>query len=116
MISFELAQQIVLEKIEVLEPLSIPVVDSNGMVLAEDIMAQDDIPSADTAKINGFAIRSVDVVNSSQRTPASLVIDGDLKAGEFWKDIVKSGHAVMVEAGAPLPEGADTIISSDFAE
>jgi molybdopterin molybdotransferase len=115
MISFELAQQIVLEKIEVLEPLSIPVVDSNGMVLAEDIMAQDDIPSADTAKINGFAIRSVDVVNSSQRTPASLVIDGDLRAGEFWKDIVKSGHAVMVEAGAPLPEGADTIISSDFA-
>lgn len=115
MISFEMAQKIVLDKIEVLEPYAIPVVDSQGMVLAEDIIAQDDIPSSDTVKINGFAIRSADVSSSSQRTPASLVIDGDIKAGECWKKIVQSGHAVMVEAGAPLPEGADTIISGDFA-
>lgn len=115
MISFEMAQQIILEKIEALEPLSIPVVDSQGMVLAEDMIAKDDIPCTDTAKINGFAIRSADVINSSQRTPASLVIDGDIKAGECWKEIVESGHAVMVEAGAPLPDGADTIISNDFA-
>ena len=106
MISFEMAQQIVLDKIDVLESHLIPVIESHGMVLAEDIMATDDIPCSDTSKINGFAIRSADVINSAQRTPTPLILDGDIKAGECWKKIVESGHAVMVESGAPLPEGA----------
>lgn len=115
MISFEMAQQIVLDKIDVLESYMIPVIESHGMVLAEDVVATDDIPCADMAKINGFAIRSADVINSAQRSPTALILDGDIKAGECWKKIVESGHAVMVEAGSPLPEGADTIISGEFA-
>jgi len=115
MISFEKAQQIVLDHTAILESVKLPVVDAKGMVLAEDIISQEDIPSADIAKIGGFAIRSADVIKSDQRSPVPLILDGNVKAGSRWKKIVKSGHAVMVEAGAPLPEGADTIISNDFA-
>jgi len=115
MISFEKAQQIVLDHTEILESVKLPVVDAYGMVLAEDIISNEDIPSADIAKIGGFAIRSADVVKSDQRSPVALILDGNITAGNNWKKVVKSGHAVMVEAGAPLPEGADTIISSDFA-
>ena len=115
MISFEKAQQIVLDHIDILEPERIPVIESIGMTLAEDIVSGFDIPPADMAKIGGFAIRSADATNSGQRTPASLIIDGDVKAGDNWQEVVKSGHAVRVEAGAPLPEGTDTIIPTDNA-
>lgn len=113
MISFEKAQQIVLDHTKVLEPVKVPVMESVGMVLADDVISGFDIPSADMAKIGGFAIKSMDAINSGQRNPASLIIDGDIKAGDKWNYVVKSGHAIRVEAGAPLPEGADTIIPTD---
>ncbi len=115
MISFEKAQQIVLDNTEILESVKMPIVESLGMVLAEDIISQEDIPCADIARIGGFAIRSADAVSSDQRSPVALILDGSVRAGCCWKKIVQSGHAVMLEAGAPLPEGADTIISNDFA-
>jgi molybdopterin molybdotransferase len=115
MISFEKAQQIVLDHTGILDPVRIPIAESQGMVLAEDIVSGEDIPCADIARIGGFAIRSMDALKSDQRSPVSLVLDGAIKAGCCWKKVVESGHAVMVEAGTPLPEGADTIISNDFA-
>lgn len=115
MISFEKAQQIVLDNTQILETVNVPIVESLGMVLSENIVSKEDIPSADIARIGGFAIRSADVVSSDQRSPVPLILDGSVKVGCCWEKLVESGHAVMLEAGTPLPEGADTIISNDFA-
>jgi molybdopterin molybdotransferase len=115
MISFEKAQQIVLDNTEVLETVSVALSESKGMVLAERLISEIDIPSFDIAAINGFAVRSSDVNGAAQRKPVTLILDGEIGAGEKWEGIVQSGHAVKVELGVPLPDGTDTIISGEFA-
>jgi len=115
MITFEKAQQIVLDNTTVLETVSVKLSESKGLVLAEQLNSDIDIPSFDIAAINGFAVRSSDVQAAGQRKPVTLILDGEISAGEKWDGIVASGHAVKVELGVPLPDGTDTIISSEFA-
>ena len=66
MISVEKAKQMVLDHISILESVSIPFLDSLGMVLAETIVSDDDIPPFDKVTTDGFALRSADVSDSNQ--------------------------------------------------
>ncbi len=115
MISFEKAQQIVLEHVPILESVNVRIRESSGMVLADDVFCDNDIPSDDLAGIEGIALRSVDVVRCGPRAPVNLILDGEVRLGERWDSVVHSGHAVKVDAGTPLPDGADTIIPMDNA-
>ena len=115
MISVERALQIVLEHTPVLESIAVPILEAQGMALAEDIVSCDDIPPYDMSLLDGYAMRSDDILRASQSAPASLKLDGEVKVGCTWPEIVQPGHAVKIAAGAPLPEGTDTIVSSDDA-
>jgi molybdopterin molybdotransferase len=115
MITVERALQIVLENTPVLNPIAVPILDARGMVLAEDIVSSDDIPPFDMSLLDGYAMRSDDIFRCGQSAPATLKLDGEVKVGCPWADIVQPGHAIKIAAGAPLPEGTDTIVSSDDA-
>lgn len=115
MITVEKALQIVLDHARILEPTNVPILQAIGMVLAEDIVSSEDIPPYDVATIEGFALRSADIVNSDRTRPTTLILDGEVKAGDRWDRVIQSGHALKVMAGGPLPEGVDSVISSDHA-
>ncbi len=115
MITVEKALQIVLENTPVLDTVMVPILDARHMVLAEDAISGDDIPPFDMAMIDGFAVRSEDIVKGSQSSPVMLKLDGDVKVGCSWKEVMQPGHAVKIVSGAPVPEGADTIVASDNA-
>lgn len=115
MISAEKALQIVLDHTRTLEPDEVPILNSLDMVLAEDILAAEDYPPFDKATIDGFALKSADIAGSDRANPTTLILDGDIKVGDRWEKPLAAGHAVRVAAGAPLPEGADTAISGDYA-
>jgi molybdopterin molybdotransferase len=115
MITVEKALQIVLENTPVLGPVLLPILDARGMVLADDIVSEEDMPPFDMAMIDGFGLRSDDIVKSGQTTPVTLKLDGESRVGFPWQEVVQSGHAVKVTAGSALPEGTDTIVSSEDA-
>jgi molybdopterin molybdotransferase len=115
MITVEKALQIVLDHTRILEPENVPILQAIGMVLAEDIVSSEDIPPYDMATIEGFALRSANIANSNRSKPATLKLDGEVKAGDRWDHVIQSGHALKVAAGAPLPEGVDSVISTDHA-
>jgi molybdopterin molybdotransferase len=115
MISAEKALQIVLENTRTLEPMKVPVLDALDMVLAEDLIATEDYPPFDKCAIEGYALKSADIASSDKGKPTTLVLDGEIKVGECWDMVIKNGHAVKVAAGALLPDGADTIVSPDYA-
>jgi len=79
--------------------------DSRGRVLAEDIIADTDLPPFDRAQMDGYAVRASDVVN----TPAQLRIVGESAAGAGWHHEMKTGEAVRIMTGAPVPTGADAV-------
>ena len=76
-----------------------------GRILAEDIVADMDLPPFDRSQMDGFAVRSDDVANA----PVDLKIVGESAAGHGWHDEMKPGQAVRIMTGARVPVGADTV-------
>ena len=76
-----------------------------GRILAEDIIADTDLPPFDRAQMDGYAVRAADVAN----TPARLRIAGESAAGAGWHHEMSSGAAVRIMTGAPVPKGADAV-------
>ena len=77
----------------------------SGRVLAEDIVADSDMPPFDRSQMDGFALRSADVANA----PVELRIAGESAAGRGWQGELRTGEAVRIMTGAPVPAGADAV-------
>ncbi len=105
MIPISEAISIVLEHSPRLKVESVVLSDALGRVLAEDIIADTDLPPFDRAQMDGYAVRAADV----SQTPARLRIVGESAAGAGWHHEMKAGEAVRIMTGAPVPLGADAV-------
>lgn len=77
--------------------------DSTGRVLAEDIVADRDYPPFNRSARDGFAVVSSDL-------PGRVRVIGEVRAGERFTGVVRTGEAVEIMTGAPVPEGADAVV------
>ncbi|MDQ3742770.1 MAG: molybdopterin molybdotransferase MoeA [Acidobacteriota bacterium] len=105
MISVAEAVRMVVEKAEPVESERVPLEESAGRVLAEDVFADSDLPPFDRAQMDGYAVRSEDV----REVPVRLRVVGEAAAGRGWRGVVRKGEAVRIMTGAPLPAGADSV-------
>jgi len=105
MIPIREAIRIVLSQTDKLPTESVAVDSVVGRVLAEDIVADCDLPPFDRAQMDGYAVRAADVAT----TPAQLRIAGESAAGSGWHHEMKEGEAVRIMTGAPVPAGADAV-------
>jgi molybdenum cofactor synthesis domain-containing protein len=105
MIPISDAIRTVLRQTPKLEVESVALSDLLGRILAEDIVADSDLPPFDRAQMDGYAVRAADVAN----VPARLLIAGESAAGSGWHHEMKAGEAVRIMTGAPVPVGADAV-------
>jgi molybdopterin molybdotransferase len=105
MISISQAIQIVLQQAPRLTSEAVALPEATNRVLAEDIVADTDLPPFDRAQMDGYAVRAADVAN----TPAQLKIVGESAAGSGWHHEMNAGEAVRIMTGAPVPAGADAV-------
>jgi molybdenum cofactor synthesis domain-containing protein len=105
MIPVDDATQIVRQQTTRLPQERIPLAESMGRVLAEDIIADCDLPPFDRSQMDGYAVLTSDV----QTTPVKLKIVGESAAGRGWHKTMKAGESVRIMTGAPVPEGADSV-------
>ncbi len=99
----------VLDGLETTNAESIPLEDAAGRILAEDVTATLTQPPFDASAMDGYAVRAEDVAT----VPCALVLIGQAAAGHPFSGEVKSGEAVRIFTGAPLPRGADTVIMQE---
>ncbi len=85
------------------EPVALE--SARGRFLAEDIIADCDLPPFDRSQMDGYAIRAADVAS----VPARLKLVGESAAGSGWHNELKAGEAVRIMTGAPVPIGADSV-------
>lgn len=83
----------------------IDIIDSIGRVLAENVVADADLPPFNRSQMDGYAVK----VSDAQTTPATLKIVGESAAGRGWHNRLKKGDAVRIMTGAPVPDGADAV-------
>lgn len=105
MIPISEAIQIVLRHTSQSEVESVSLNDALGRVLAEDVIADCDLPPFARAQMDGYAVRAEDVATP----PARLRIAGESAAGRGWHHEMKPGEAVRIMTGAPVPAGADAV-------
>ncbi|MGE3152724.1 MAG: gephyrin-like molybdotransferase Glp [Nitrospiraceae bacterium] len=113
----EEAQRIVLEAARPLGLEKIPILDTLGRVLGEDIVAQRDNPPWDNSAMDGFAVRWDDIKQDHAITkPVELTIVEDVPAGKMPSKCVGPRQAIRIMTGAPVPSGADTVIKVEDTE
>src|SRR5687767_5223100 len=105
MISISKALTIVKRETAALGVETVRLTDSVGRVLAEDINADTDMPPFDRSQMDGYAVQAKDTANA----PVELKIVGEAAAGRGWHNKLRSGEAVRIMTGAPVPKGADSI-------
>ena len=80
--------------------------DGLGRVLTADAVAKREQPPFDASAMDGYAVRHADVAH----TPVVLKLAGTSAAGHGYRRVVKPGQAIRILTGAPMPEGADTVV------
>ena len=110
MLSVEEALERILESVHVLDPEERPLLEALGQVLAEDAVSEYNIPPLDNSAMDGYAVKSADIVGASKDTPVTLRVIGTVAAGELPRNNVTTGTAVRIMTGAPVPEGADAVV------
>jgi molybdopterin molybdotransferase len=107
MLSVAEAQTIVQEHARPLLPVKTPLnASAVGVVLAEDVPSDIDMPPFDKALMDGFAIRSEDVVGGQ----AVLTVIDEVTAGQTPSRAVSQGEGTRIMTGAPIPSGADAVV------
>ncbi|MBI5590836.1 MAG: molybdopterin molybdotransferase MoeA [Deltaproteobacteria bacterium] len=110
-VSFEEAQKIILNSINPLDCENISILEASGRVLYEDIVSEIMIPHVDDSAMDGYAIVADDTHGASKNNPVTLQIVGEIQAGgSIAGKKVSKGTAIRIMTGAPIPEGADSVV------
>jgi molybdopterin molybdotransferase len=110
MLNIEEALKAILDHATPLTPVTIALDDAVGLVLAEDVMARGNVPPFANSAMDGFAVIAADIQQASESAPARLHILEDVLAGSVATQPVRPGTAIRIMTGAPLPDGADTVV------
>lgn len=110
MLSVEEALDKILGFVTILEIEEKPVLDCLGQVLAVDISAPFDVPSADNSAMDGYAVQAASIAGASRKQPRILHVIGELPAGSVSDLEVDAGTAIRIMTGAPIPGGADAVV------
>ena len=91
-------------------PLDVVLLDAVGCVLAEDVVAQLDLPAVDMAGLDGYAVAVDDLAGVFPGRPVRLDVVDDVRAGDVRPIHLVRGSAVIIDSGAPMPQGADAVV------
>ncbi|MDK8294551.1 molybdopterin molybdotransferase MoeA, partial [Actinomycetaceae bacterium UMB8039B] len=97
-------------------PLDVQLADAVSCVLAEDVEAPFDLPVADLAARDGYAVRSEDLAGARPDNELSLRVTEEIRAGDVNPAALVPGTAIRIASGAPMPAGADSVIALEFTD
>lgn len=103
----------ILEEVRRQPPLRMPLDDTLDAVLAEDVVSPVDIPAHTNSAMDGYAVRGEDVRGASPDAPVRLRVAEELPAGRFPTRSIGPGECARIFTGAPLPQGADSVIRQE---
>jgi molybdopterin molybdotransferase len=89
--------------------------EAGGRVLAEALVAPEDLPPGPRAVMDGYAVRALDVRDASDLASVTLALVGAVPMGDVFRGAVAAGEAVAISTGGFLPEGADAVVMVEHA-
>ena len=95
---------------------TVPVCESYGRILAEDMICGEDIPGFPRSTVDGYAVRASDTGGASEGLPVFLKIVGEVCMGEEAGMHLGPGECVYVPTGGMVPCGADAMVMAEYCE
>jgi len=95
----------------------VPVQEALGRYSAELVVSSFKLPPWPKSVVDGYALRAEDAEAAGPSSPVALKLKpGVVRPGSEQRERLSPGEALMVETGAPLPEGADAVLPVEDAE
>ncbi len=109
MLTVTQAQKLVLAQARPLPATAMPLADALGLVLADDVRSDLDMPPYDKALMDGYAVRSADLPSGR----GVLQVIEEVTAGRMPTRALGPNQAARIMTGAPIPRGADAVVMSE---
>jgi molybdopterin molybdotransferase len=90
--------------------------EAAGRVLADALLAGEDLPAFPRSAMDGFALRAADVAGASAAAPVWLTLAGAVEMGTRPAAEVGPGQAMAIPTGGHLPDGADAVVMVEQTE
>ena len=87
-----------------------------GRVLAEPIRSPLDVPNFNRSAMDGYALKAEETFGATRYAPLLFEVVGEVTPGTQFGKTVRTGQAVRIMTGGPVPEGADAILIAEHAE
>ncbi|WP_077071272.1 gephyrin-like molybdotransferase Glp [Mailhella massiliensis] len=108
----------ILSFVEACAPLSaerVPLDDSAGRRLAEDLISPENLPGFARSTVDGYAVRARDVFGAQEGSPALLECVGECPMGRAPEFSLLEGQTARIMTGGMLPEGADCVVMVEYS-
>lgn len=104
------ARALVLSACHARTPIRIDVSIATGYVLAANVSSSENVPPFANSAVDGYAVRANDTSGAALTHPISLRVIGEIAAGAASLEEVEPGTAIRIMTGAPMPNGADSVV------
>ncbi|MFR7934927.1 MAG: gephyrin-like molybdotransferase Glp [Clostridium perfringens] len=115
-IALEEALEILNKNTKALKSEVVSIKDSLKRVLYGDVKSKINNPPFNKSVFDGYAFKSEDSKGTSKGNPVELKIVYEIFAGDFSEIEIKSGEAIRIMTGAPIPVGADCVLKQEETE
>lgn len=111
LLPFDEALEVVNKNIKPINETEVISIDNAvGRALAEDIIANQNIPPFDRGAMDGYAVKAEDTRGASKDKPVVLKMIGTIHAGDPPDVVIGPGQCTQIATGAMMPEGADAVV------
>lgn len=108
--SVQEAREMILSSVNTLPTELVSLLAAHGRVLAEDIVAREDLPAFDNSSMDGFALQAADTAGATEINPVQLPLAGEVAAGSLLPQTLSAHTAMRIMTGAPIPPGANAVL------
>ena len=108
MIDVTEAKKLILENCNELKTETVTLLEATGCTLAETVLSPIDSPPFHQSAVDGYAF-----IYDNQNKNNELVIKGEIQAGNFSSLILNPTETIRIYTGAPIPDGADTVVMQE---
>jgi len=116
-IDFASARQMLLAHLQPVKRVeSVKIEEAIGRIVAEDVVAEHNVPPFDRAAMDGYAVIAENLANAKPYEPVMLKKIGERHAGELNEIRVVEGTCVQIATGAVMPEGSDAVLMVEHTE
>ena len=116
LIHLEEARSVVLSHLPVVEQETVSLDCAQGLVLAEKVVSEIEVPSFNRASMDGYAVKADDVVGAREDRPVRLILAGSVPMGCLASVKIGPQEAAEISTGSMMPDGADAVVMIEHSE